>query len=465
MSRVVSQLLRLSQSDTELDWVRVVHAMESYLVDAGWEYQPNRLTPENHLELWACLSHFRLNPDEDRYLNWQGLDAHKPALQRIARGSSVSQDSHRFSDGRSRRDVPFTFIDLFAGIGGFHLAFAQQRGAVTFASEWDSAARFTYAINHGVVPFGDIRAFTTEDGRPLPPETISSRIPQADVISAGFPCQPFSLAGVSSRNFHGLKHGLECETQGTLFQDIILTALAANPRALILENVRNLASHDNGQTLRIIIDAIEQNGYTVFPRRPSEEKIPPSWAIQDSSRVSAQRRKRLYMVCIRTDLVEALGEFSFPVLNPKVGAPLTLREVISHDNEQNHSSNIAKFKNYSISQKLWDSHRQRDREHSIRGNGFRVGLMVDRDSKTPTLVARYYKDGKDCLIPRANDRLALNSTPRMLSPSECAILQTFPPGFKPHPSKTPAYKQFGNSITVEVATQIAGALIEYLELT
>jgi len=344
----------------------------------------------------------------------------------------------------------FTFIDLFAGIGGFHLALASQGGTCVFSSEWDVAAQLTYFFNHGIVPYGDIRHFTSSNGKDLRSSEIRKLIPKADILSAGFPCQPFSLAGVSSRNHHGISHGLECTTQGTLFHDIVLIAKSTRPKALLLENVRNLASHDSGRTIAVILKQIEEAGYVVFPKDFGSK----NWAVLDSQSVSGQRRKRVYLVCIRKDIVRELGDFEFPVLSP-TKSPITLRHVIEQDSTL---SEREKFRKYGISERLSLSHQRRDERHAKKGNGFKTNVMFNLDQAAPTLVARYYKDGKDCLIPDPKNRVP----PRMLTPKECAILQTFPDNFWIHPSKSVAYKQFGNAVTVEVARQVSKSLVNYL---
>ena len=344
----------------------------------------------------------------------------------------------------------FTFIDLFAGIGGFHLALASQGGTCVFSSEWDAAAQLTYFFNHGIVPYGDIRQFTSSNGEDLRSSAIRKLIPKADILSAGFPCQPFSLAGVSSRNHHGISHGLDCTTQGTLFHDIVLIAKSTQPKALLLENVRNLASHDSGRTIAVILKQIEDAGYVVFPQNFGSK----NWAILDSQSVSGQRRKRVYLVCIRKDIVRERGAFEFPVLSLSK-SPITLRQVIEQDSTLTERE---KFSKYGISERLNLSHQRRDKRHAEKGNGFKTNVMFNLDQAAPTLVARYYKDGKDCLIPDPKNR----KPPRMLTPKECAILQTFPDNFWIHPSKSVAYKQFGNAVTVEVARQVSKSLVKYL---
>lgn len=399
----------------------------------------------------ALAAAFGTTRAQDVALRIKDFDAKRPASTELDSGESIGRTS-----------LPrFTFMDLFAGIGGFHLALSAIGGRCVFASEIDAAARATYAMNFGVVPYGDIRRFTrTKSGRTRSASDIRRLIPYADVITAGFPCQPFSLAGVSSRNFHGLEHGLRCEAQGTLFEDILILAKALAPKALVLENVRNLASHDGGNTIRVIRHEIEKAGFTIYPRWTPSDK---NWAIIDSNAVVGQTRKRVYMVAVRNDLCRPKGshhelDFIFPKFDVIPGRH-TLRHVIDMDT----MSPQEKFRLYGISEKLYRSHLARDRKHRARNNGFETRVMFDLDRPSPTLVARYFKDGKDCLIPRRNpsDR---HKPPRMLTPTECALLQTYPDNFWIYPRKSVAYKQFGNSITVEIARRIAEHLADYLLL-
>ena len=399
------------------------------------------------LHLFAAATHY-MKTKNSIYLKTLNRN-HLAALRKLEFWNHIKATS-KLRTHRKTSSSKFTFADLFAGIGGFHLALASHGGQCLFASEWDTNAKITYAVNHGMVPFGDIRRFTKQNGKDRSLSQIRKVIPYVDVIAAGFPCQPFSLAGVSSRNHYHRSHGLDCETQGTSFHDIVLIAKALKPKALLLENVRNLKSHDSGRTIRVIRNEIEDSGYTIFPR-DFESK---DWAVIDSQSVSGQRRKRIYMVCIRNDIVRKNGLFEFPDFSferPK----LTLREVIAKDPMPQKQ----KFDIYGISIKLWKSHQRRDREHAKRSNGFRSNVMHDLGQPAPTLVARYFKDGKDCLIP---DPKGVRP-PRMLTPLECAILQTYPESFWIPTAKSVAYKQFGNSITVEVAQRIASCLAKYLE--
>lgn len=437
-----------------MEWITAIDEMLDLV---GREISSN---DDSHT--WAALTHFFVShlagTDGDTHLQNIGVARHSSALSRVCESFRHAEKAppHKTTWPKPRHS--FTFIDLFAGIGGFHIAMAASGGRPVFVSEWDDSARITYARNFGIVPYGDLRFFTqTEDSKPRSLREMRKTIPKCDVVSAGFPCQPFSLAGVSSRNFHGLAHGLGCATQGTLFEDVIQVARASNARAVLLENVKNLASHDDGRTLPIIFRRLRESGFEIFPEAPLDGRVPASWAVQDSSLVSAQRRKRIYFVAIRRD--SAAKPFKFPELKAQPGAPMTIGEVLRSDSSL---SEAKKFELYGISAQLWQSHQKRDKAHSQRGNGFRSGLISDRSGKSPTLVARYYKDGKDCLIPRRNDPTATYRPPRMLTPRECAILQTFPDGFLLPAAKTPAYKQLGNSITIEVARQICASLAKYM---
>ena len=437
MSRAVNKLLRSAETRPVIGG-QIAHLVEEL---ASLEYGH-----DDSLHGLAAATHYLFNTDSIYLKQFSAKDV--KLIKNLSDSISLRATSKlpsRHSDAKKA----FTFTDLFAGIGGFHLALTSQGGKCVFASEWDTNAKITYLINHGMVPFGDIRQFTRTGSQDRVLSDIRRLVPRSDVISAGFPCQPFSLAGVSSRNHYSHDHGLKCDTQGTLFHDIVLIAKATKPKALLLENVRNLSSHDGGRTIRIIRSEIEQAGYVIFPTNVDSK----GWAVIDSQSVSGQRRKRVYMVCIRRDLVKKLGPFEFP--NFTSDKPrMTLRDVIALDQ----TSNIEKFDQYGISEKLWKSHLRRDQAHADRSNGFRTNIMHDLDQPSPTLVARYFKDGKDCLIPHPQKGFP----PRMLTPLECAILQTYPKSFWIPESKSIAYKQFGNSITVEVARRIARQLANYL---
>ncbi len=310
----------------------------------------------------------------------------------------------------------FKFIDLFAGIGGFRLALQDFGGKCVFSSEIDKHARITYESNFGEYPFGDIREFTNEK---ICDKEIDSLIPDHDVIAGGFPCQPFSLAGVSARNSLGLLHGFEDTNKGNLFLDIIRIAKVKRPKVLFLENVSNFKSHDKGKTFELVKSIIEKDLNYSF-----------NWTMINSSPLVPQRRKRCYMVCLRDQ-----SKFEFPKIE---GKELALKTILEK----------AVNKKYTISDRLWEGHKNRTKRNLSRGTGF-TAFVADLEKPSKTLVARYYKDGKECLIPQNG------KNPRKLTPRECARLQGFPEEFIIPVSDTQAYRQFGNSVAVPVIEKIA----------
>jgi len=305
----------------------------------------------------------------------------------------------------------FTFIDLFAGIGGFRIAMQEQGGKCVFSSEWDPYSKQTYEANFGEVPYGDIRKI---------PENI---IPDHDVLCAGFPCQPFSLAGVSARNSLNTAHGFACETQGTLFFDVIRIIKTKRPKVVFLENVKNLVGHDEGKTFSVIKSALKSLGYSF------------SYRLINASPLVPQKRVRCYMVCIRdSDQV-----FDFPEIE---GPPLPLKSILE-DNVDDA---------FTISEKLWAGHQRRTKRNLARGTGF-TAFCANLDKPSNTIVARYGKDGKECLIPQGS------KNPRMLTPRECARLQGFPEDFVIPVAKTTAYRQFGNSVAIPVIRKIVEKIV------
>lgn len=318
----------------------------------------------------------------------------------------------------------FQFIDLFAGIGGFHLALESLGGECVFASEIDDQSRRTYHDNFGVFPFGDIRDITGPDKND---EMIKWGIPNHNILAGGFPCQPFSLAGVSSRNSLGLEHGLRDKTKGTLFFDICRIIEVKRPDVVFLENVKNIVSHDKGNTFKIIKHMLkEELGYSFFS------------AILNSETIVAQRRKRCFIVAFR----EKVDEFKFPVFE---GPSLALSSILEKDVDPK----------FTLSDRAWAGHIRRNKRNKIKGNGFSA-VEADLTKPSNTIVARYYKDGKECLIPQDG------KNPRMLTPRECARLQGFPETFILHPTKTAAYKQFGNAVTVPLVREIGVEIVNKL---
>ncbi len=302
----------------------------------------------------------------------------------------------------------FRFVDLFAGIGGFRLAMQHIGGVCVFSSEWNVAAQKTYFDNFGELPFGDITS-----------EYTKSRIPRSfDVLCAGFPCQPFSLAGVSARTALNRETGFQDKTQGTLFFDVLTILRRHRPKVVFLENVKNLVNHDKGRTFKIIRDSIQECGYSFH------------WKIMDASHLVPQKRLRCYMVCIRDN-----GDFTFPDIT---GQELPLKSILEPHPDPS----------YTISDALWEGHQKRTKRNLERGAGF-TAFTADLNKPAHTLVARYYKDGKECLIPQPGEN------PRLLTKRECARLQGFPENFRLPESRTETYRQMGNSVAVPVLMRIA----------
>lgn len=326
---------------------------------------------------------------------------------------------------KSHTPPAFTFIDLFAGIGGFRLALEKFAGKSVFAVEWEKSAQETYYENYGEYPFGDINLFT---GDGYKDKEIRGLIPDHDILAAGFPCQPFSLGGVSARNSLNQLHGFDCETQGTLFYSIARIAELKKPKVLFLENVKNILHHDGGMTFEVIKSTIEGLGYTFFHKLIGSQTLVP------------QKRVRCFMVCVRNDLVGAKGDFTFPEFE---GESLALRSILEEDPDPV----------YTISDKLWEGHQKRTERNVARGTGFTAHL-ADLDKPSKTIVARYGKDGKECLIPQEG------KNPRKLTIGECRRLFGYPKDFKLPEAMTPVYKLFGNSVVVPVVERISGRIIE-----
>ena len=312
----------------------------------------------------------------------------------------------------------FTFIDLFAGIGGFRWALERSLGGTcVFASEWDAFAQKTYAANFGHEPEGDITA--------IPP----SAVPDHDILTAGFPCQPFSIAGVSKANALGRAHGFEHATQGTLFFNVAKIIETKRPRAFILENVKNLKSHDKGRTFKVITNTLTELGYRFHVN------------VLDARHWVPQHRERVFIVGFRD---EAEGEqFSWPA--PPLTAP-RFRDILDDVVEPK----------YTLTDGLWRYLQAYAEKHRAAGNGFGFGL-TDLDGVSRTLSARYYKDGSEVLVPQNG------KNPRRLTPKECARLMGYPDDMKIVCSDTRAYKQFGNSVAVPVVTAICTQVVDVLE--
>lgn len=336
----------------------------------------------------------------------------------------------------------FTFIDLFAGIGGLRRGFEAAGGRCVFTSEWNEYSRKTYRANypdddHEIA--GDIR------------EVAAASIPEHDLLLAGFPCQPFSLAGVSKKNALGREHGFRCEAQGTLFFDIARIIEHHRPRAFVLENVKNLVSHDKGETFRVIRNALKNElGYEVHTRVINARSFVP------------QHRERIFIVGFRDP-----SDFDFDALVlPPIEAGPKL-ETILHPGDGSEAperpyttGNIGRVDDkYTLTEHLWRYLQGYADKHKAAGNGFGFGLVGPGDT-TRTLSARYYKDGSEILVRQDG------KAPRRLTPRECARLMGFdtPTGsdFKIPVSDTQAYKQFGNAVVVPVVEAVARHIAPHL---
>ncbi len=332
----------------------------------------------------------------------------------------------------------FTFVDLFAGIGGFRRGFEAVGGRCLFTSEWDKYAQITYRAN-----FGDHEVHG--DITKIP----ATSIPDHDILLAGFPCQPFSIAGVSKKNALGRKHGFECETQGTLFFDIERIIAAKRPKAFVLENVKNLASHDGGRTFEVIRRTlVEKLGYRV------------AWKIVDARRFLPQHRERVFIVGLRPDIREAFdwnsvelpdadkGPRLASILHPENGSETGEERFLAPDGRV--------LDKYVLTQHLWSYLQNYAAKHLAKGNGFGFGI-VGPEGIARTLSARYFKDGSEILVRRPE------GPPRRLTPRECARLMGFDrPGrevFRIPVSDTQAYRQFGNSVAVPVVEAVGRALV------
>ncbi len=321
---------------------------------------------------------------------------------------------------KSNIDSKFTFIDLFAGIGGMRIAFERHGGDCLYSNEWNKYCQQTYFANFGEQPDGDI---TKVDAR---------IIPDHDILVAGFPCQPFSIAGVSKKQSLGRSTGFEDKTQGTLFFDVCRIIKAKRPKAFMLENVKNLKSHDKGNTFRVITESLEELDYEVFH------------AVLDGQHYVPQHRERILIIGFDRERYGKDIGFSFDItpISPK---PI-LADILEKEPDEK----------YTLSDKLWTYLQNYAAKHRAAGNGFGYGL-ANPDGVTRTLSARYYKDGSEILIPQEG------KNPRRLTPRECARLQGFSDDFKIVVSDTQAYKQFGNSVVVPLITDVAGLLVRKLE--
>ena len=314
----------------------------------------------------------------------------------------------------------FKFIDLFAGIGGMRLSYEAAGGECVYSNEWNKFCQQTYMANFGEYPDGDITQVNAED------------IPDHDVLVAGFPCQPFSIAGVSKKQSLGRATGFEDKTQGTLFFDVCRILKEKRPKAFMLENVKNLCSHDKGRTFKVIVESLHELNYEIF------------YQVIDGQSFVPQHRERIIIVGFDRERFGEDIDFSFDIV------PLDPKPVIRDILEP------AVDDKYTLSDKLWLYLQNYAAKHKAAGNGFGYGI-APLDGVSRTLSARYYKDGSEVLIEQEG------KNPRKLTPRECARLQGFPDSFVIPVSDTQAYRQFGNSVVVPLMSSVAKLVVAKIE--
>lgn len=314
--------------------------------------------------------------------------------------------------------LPFKFIDLFAGIGGFRQALARLNGECLYSVEWDKYSQKVYREWYGDTPAGDITKIDV------------ATIPDHDILAAGFPCQPFSIAGVSKKNALGRAHGFECVNQGNLFFRLADIIEAKRPPVIFLENVKNLKSHDGGNTWGVIESRLKSLEYDIHAR------------IIDAAGWVPQHRERIYIVGFDQHVFGKNVAFAFP--QPPPDRP-KLRDILES----------APDPKYTLTDHLWNYLQQYAKKHQEKGNGFGYGL-ARLDGVTRTLSARYFKDGSEILIPQEG------KNPRRLTPRECQRLMGFDDRLRITVSDTQAYKQFGNAVVPKVVEDVARQILKVM---
>jgi DNA (cytosine-5)-methyltransferase 1 len=330
-------------------------------------------------------------------------------------------DAKKFDPGTDDDgSASFRFIDLFAGIGGFRIALENLGGKCVYTSEWDKYAQKTYRAWFGEIPDGDLTKVNPKS------------IPDHEILAAGFPCQPFSIAGVSKKKSLGLAHGFKDKKQGNLFFYLAAVIKEKHPPVVLLENVKNLRSHDGGKTWRVIHDTLEELGYVVFDKTI------------DAAHWVPQHRERIFIVCFDKKTFGNTPDFSFPVESLKKSK---LIDILEKNPDPK----------YTLTPKLWQYLQDYAKKHREKGNGFGYG-MPDLNGISRTLSARYYKDGSEVLITQGAGK-----RPRRLTPRECARLMGFPDKYKIVVSDTQAYKQFGNALVPPIAEAVGRQALEVLK--
>ncbi|MFM0230738.1 DNA (cytosine-5-)-methyltransferase [Paraburkholderia sediminicola] len=361
----------------------------------------------------------------------------EPALRDLLHSSG------RTKAGSAIGDAQFRFVDLFAGIGGIRMGFEAHGGDCVFTSEWNDFSTKTYRENypaggdHALI--GDIVSFPAEE------------VPSHDVLLGGFPCQPFSIAGVSKKNALGRPHGFECTTQGTLFFDVARIIAAKRPAAFLLENVKNLLSHDKGRTFDVILQTLrDELGYEVHYR------------VVDGQHFTPQHRERIIIVGFRGKTSFSWDDLRLPESGPRLGSILHRADGSEpvlpwdHDRFFDHAGKRVQPK-YTLTPNLWTYLQNYAAKHRAAGNGFGFGMAYP-DSVTRTLSARYHKDGSEILVYQGEQL-----RPRRLTPRECARLMGFPDTFRIPVSDTQAYRQFGNSVVMPVMREVARIMLPHVQ--
>lgn len=372
------------------------------------------------------MKQIHLRVDDDLY---EKLTTYSEENERSMQDCVREAVAYYMSDTYKKRQISFEdllpagkfkFIDLFAGIGGMRLAFEKAGGRCVYSSEWNRYSQQTYFANFGDQPDGDITKVKASD------------IPDHDILVAGFPCQPFSIAGVSKKNSLGRATGFQDKTQGTLFFDVCRILQEKRPKAFLLENVKNLCSHDKGRTFRIIRESLDELDYEIF------------YSVLDGQNYVPQHRERILIVGFDRERYGNNIGFEFD-LHPVTPKPV-MKNILDTQVEDK----------YTLSDKLWTYLQNYASKHKAAGNGFGFGIAAP-NGVSRTLSARYYKDGSEILIAQPG------KNPRRLTPRECARLQGFPEDFKIPVSDTQAYQQFGNSVVVPLMADVAGLIVKKLE--
>ncbi len=423
-----------------INW-QIMNALEKILpIEATLIREKRQRLGLTQLELASLLE---LKDNGERTVRGWELGEHKPSKSKLAKILELHEEAPFRIENNNHK---FTFIDLFAGIGGIRLPFQELGGKCVFSSEWDKFAQRTYAANYGEVPSGDITKISAKE------------IPNHDILMGGFPCQAFSQAG--------LKKGFE-DTRGTMFFEIQRILCEKRPKAFLLENVKQLKGHDKGRTLQTILNILTGESNISLDDIPMSEDARNSlgkklnyWVDFKVLRAAdfgvPQNRERIFIVGFDKDY---FGEnfdfeknFNWPVPtyeSTRVGDILESQEFLNAQEDK-----------YTISDKLWAGHQRRKEEHKTKGNGFGCSIYTADSPYTNTISARYYKDGSEILI----DQSHLGKNPRKLTPRECARLQGFPEEFIVDAvSQAQIYKQFGNSVCVKVIRAVAKQIAETMD--